>query len=236
MDTWTPGKWDLFHEQSVLRIHEEKWDLSHLHSAQPASNGLAEHAVRWSEEDGGPLTCHQTFSFLDSVSDNPSHHHQPVPSRDADGEKAQIALGSSASRLRARVRHKQEKQKERKDQLAKERYFKPGYCVYIKNFAGGSPQLPGVINRQIGPVSFVLDLSYCQQAHRHQDHMRNHQKSGVEGLQSAPHEGPQSISQGDSVLLQEYTEGCSRQTVSSDPTSNLNSSGQPALESADTDG
>lgn len=48
---------------------------------------------RWSEEDVCWLICHSASSFLVPV----SHNRWPVPSRDIDREKIQIAPGSSTS-------------------------------------------------------------------------------------------------------------------------------------------
>lgn len=44
--------------------------------------------------------------------------------------------------------------------------------MYVKNFAIGSPWLPGVIHRQTGPVSSVVELCDGRQVRRHQDHLR----------------------------------------------------------------
>lgn len=75
----------------------------------------------------------------------------------------------------------------RRDQHAKERVLQQGDCVYVKNFASGSKWLPGVIHRQSGPVSFVVDLLDGRQVRRHQDHVRVRTDAEEKGSQSVSH-------------------------------------------------
>lgn len=86
-----------------------------------------------------------------------------------------------------RVVRSQAEQKARWDQHAKERLFRPGDCVYAKNFAAGLPWLPGVIQSQKGPMSFVVELSDGKQVHRHQDHLQSRHATGGEGPQGVSH-------------------------------------------------
>lgn len=86
-----------------------------------------------------------------------------------------------------RVVRSLEEQKERRDRHAKERFFKPGDCVFIKNFSQGPPQLPGIICHQTGPVSFMVDLCDGRQIRRHQDHLRVRHRAGGERPQSVAH-------------------------------------------------
>ena len=60
--------------------------------------------------------------------------------------------------LRAKVSRRQEKQKEGHGDRAKERQFKPGDQVHIRNFGRNQRRLPGIILNQSGPVSWVVRL------------------------------------------------------------------------------
>lgn len=76
--------------------------------------------------------------------------------------------------LKAKVERKQENMKEGHDQHAWERQLKPGDKVYVRGFSHHDNQkwLPGVIRRQSGPVSHVIELRDGQEFRRHQDHVR----------------------------------------------------------------
>ena len=110
----------------------------------------------------------------------------------------------------------------RRDQHARERLLQQGDCVYVKNFASGSKWLPGVIHRQSGPVSFVVDLLDGRQFRRHQDHVRVHCDAEGEGSRSVSHKDSVSNSMDcvapvgiDGMLL--LPDGLSEQTVSPAP-------------------
>ena len=76
----------------------------------------------------------------------------------------------------SRVREKQGKMKQYHDVKVKDRTFYVGDPVYAKNFCGtGTPKwIPGVNERKLGPVSFIIKLSDGREWRRHQDHLRIH--------------------------------------------------------------
>ena len=74
------------------------------------------------------------------------------------------------------ARHKEEslsksnKQKERHDKSARLRSFHTGQSVMARNFGHGDSWIPGVIARQLGPVTYLADLSHGRLWKRHVDH------------------------------------------------------------------
>lgn len=74
---------------------------------------------------------------------------------------------------------RREEKKSRKGGETKS-FFKPGDWVFNKDFSQGPPWLPGVICRQTGPVSFMVDLWDSRQIRRHQGHLRVCHRAGEE--------------------------------------------------------
>jgi transcription initiation factor TFIID subunit TAF12 len=71
----------------------------------------------------------------------------------------------------------QEQQKHGHDQRAKERDFKPGDPVYVRNMAQGATWLPGTIVEVRGPVSYTVSLEDGRLVRRHVDHLRSRELS-----------------------------------------------------------
>ena len=72
-----------------------------------------------------------------------------------------------------RVRQRQWKQKTQHDQHARLRMFQEGQSVMARNFRAGDPWIPGVIVRQLGPLTFLVDVSDGRFWKRHIDHLKN---------------------------------------------------------------
>ncbi|KAE8279150.1 hypothetical protein D5F01_LYC22736 [Larimichthys crocea] len=83
---------------------------------------------------------------------------------------------------------RREEKKSRKGGETKS-FFKPGDWVFNKDFSQGPPWLAGVICRQTGPVSFMVDLWDSRQIRRHQGHLRSGYLSTLHG-QFAPKHSP----------------------------------------------
>ena len=175
----------------------EKNGIRHVRTApyHPASNGLAERAVETLKDGLRKMSGHtletKLSRFLFQYRITPHTTTGISPAEMLMGRKPKSHLDLLHPDVGARVVRSQEEQKGRRDQHAKERLFKPGDCVFAKNFAQGPPWLPGLISRQTGPVSFTVDLLDGRQIRRHQDHLRA--RRGAEG------EGPQSVTRKDSV-------------------------------------
>ena len=64
------------------------------------------------------------------------------------------------------------KQKKQHDIKSRDRSFKEGDTVFIRNFQAGDKWVPGVISKKTGPVSFVVQLSDGRERRCHQDQLR----------------------------------------------------------------
>uniref|UniRef100_A0AAY5K6G3 Integrase catalytic domain-containing protein n=1 Tax=Esox lucius TaxID=8010 RepID=A0AAY5K6G3_ESOLU len=168
----------------------EKNGIRHVRTApyHPASNGLAERAVE-TLKDGLRKMSGQTLEtklsrFLFQYRITPHTTTGVSPAEMLMGRKPKSHLDLLHPDVGPRVIRSQEEQKGRRDQHAKERFFKPGDCVFVKNFAQGQPWLPGLISRQTGPVSFTVDLLDGRQIRRHQDHLLAPQQTDGLSVQS----------------------------------------------------
>ena len=87
-----------------------------------------------------------------------------------------------------RVEVKQQKQKQHRDLRAKDRKFKIGDKIYYYNHGVGNKWLPGRIIKQMGPVSFHVDLADGRHRRCHQDQLRprDTQENGVELYSDIP--------------------------------------------------
>ncbi|KAJ8033419.1 hypothetical protein HOLleu_23654 [Holothuria leucospilota] len=72
----------------------------------------------------------------------------------------------------AGVRYKQAKQKEQHDTHARDRVFKVNDSVLVQDMINGK-WLPGIVSKQTGPVSFIVELEDQRTWKRHQDHLRH---------------------------------------------------------------
>lgn len=190
----------------VFKEFMVKNGIRHVCSApyHPASNGLAERAVGTLKEGlkkmSGRSLETKLSRFLFQYRITPHTVTGVPPAEMLLGRRPKSHLDLLRPDVGARVVRSQDVQKERRDQHAKERLFHPGDCVYVKNFATGSPWLPGVIHRRTGPVSFVVDLSDGRQVRRHQDHLRIRHDGGGKGPQCVSHKDSVNSS-GDYVVV-----------------------------------
>ena len=74
--------------------------------------------------------------------------------------------------ISSRVCTRQNKMKEGHDQHAKMRVFEVGKSVVVRNFRGGEKWVPGVIVQQLGPLTYLIDVSQGRVWKRHVDHMK----------------------------------------------------------------
>lgn len=163
----------------VFKEFNEKNGIHHVCTApyHPASNGLAERPVETSKDGLRKMSRHSLetklsrFLFQYRITPHSSATGVP-PAQMLLGKRLKSHLDLLYPDIRVRVVRSQEEQKARWDQHVTERLFHSGDSVYVKMFATGSPWLPGVIHHQMGPVSFVVDLSDGRQVRRHQDHLR----------------------------------------------------------------
>ncbi|XP_062374782.1 uncharacterized protein K02A2.6-like [Sardina pilchardus] len=186
----------------VFKEFMEKNGIRHVCTApyHPASNGLAERAVETLKDGLRKMSGHSLETklsrFLFQYRITPHTTTGLAPAEMLLGRRPKSHLDLLHPDVGERVVRSQDKQKLRRDQHAKNRLFQPGDRVYVKNFATGPPWLPGVIQHQSGPVSFLVDLSDGRQVRRHQDHLRDRYDTGGEERQSVGHKDGVSSSGG----------------------------------------
>ncbi|XP_028304146.1 uncharacterized protein K02A2.6-like [Gouania willdenowi] len=174
----------------VFREFVEKNGIRHIRTApyHPASNGLAERAVETLKSGLRKMTGHsleiKLARFLFQYRITPHTTTGLSPAEMLLKRKPKSHLDLLRPDVGAKVARSQEDQTLRRDQHARTWFFKQRDCVYVKNFATGSPWLPGIIRSKSGPVSFVVDLLDGRQVRRHQDHVRVRSVAGGEGSRS----------------------------------------------------
>ena len=142
----------------------------------PASNGLAERAVRIFKEG---LKKQKTGTLQDRLSKilfryriTPHTTTGMAPSEMLMGRKLNSRLNLLKPSLDQRVQHRQECQKEGHDKRAKVRSFEVGDSVYVKNHGRGDRWLSGTVVEQRGPLSYRIGLPDRRVVRCHQDHVR----------------------------------------------------------------
>ena len=156
----------------------DKNGIHHIRSSpyHPASNGLAERAVRVFKEG---LKKMKEGTILDKIAcflfscRNIPHSTTGVSLAELMfGRQLHSRLDLLRPSLESRVEHNQQRQKEGHDQHARERQFSVSDCVYVCNFGQGELWLPGIISEVTGPVSYTIELTDGRTVRRHQDHVR----------------------------------------------------------------
>ncbi len=157
-------------------------------SYHPASNGLAERAVRIFKEG---LKKQTNGTLQDRLSKilfryrmTPHTTTSMAPSELLMGKKMKSRLDLLKPSLDQRVQHRQERQKEGHDKRAKVRSFEVGEQVYVKNHSRGSKWLPGTIIERRGPLSYRVELLDKRTVRCHQDHVRLRARSKEQSTSS----------------------------------------------------
>ena len=142
----------------------------------PASNGLAERAVRVFKEgfekmgEGSIQT--KISRFLLRYRTTPHSTTGVPPSELLMERKLHTQLDRIFPSVADRVRSKQSKQKAVHDYHAKERTLEEGQAVHAKDFRYKKTWLPGTLVEKTGPVSARIQLDDGTVIRRHQDHVR----------------------------------------------------------------
>ena len=162
----------------------------------PASNGLAERAVRVFKEgfekmgEGSIQT--KLSRFLLSYLTTPHSTTGVPPAELLMKRKLRTQLDRLYPNVADRVRSKQSKQKAAHDYHAKERILDEGQAVYVKDFRYKKTWMPGTVVYKTGPVSARIQLGDGSVIRRHQDHVRVRESKpaldtvGSEVLEAAP--------------------------------------------------
>ena len=147
-----------------FKVFLEKNRIRHVTSAlhHPASNCLAERAVQVVKKGLKKVSKGSIKECLAKVL--LSHRITPhtttgvSPSELLLGRRPRTVLDLLKPHTADRVEAKQQKQKQHHDLRAKDRKFKIGGKIYYYNLGVGNKQLSGRIIKQMGPVSFHVDL------------------------------------------------------------------------------
>ena len=131
--------------------------VQHITSApyHPATNGLAERAVQIVKKGLNKVSeetiCSRLAQILFAYRIMPQSTTNVSPSELLLGRRARSRLDLLKPDIAGRVEHKQQQQKLTHDQSAKEREFKIGESVFVKNRSSDPVWLPGE----------VQEVNYC---------------------------------------------------------------------------
>ena len=143
----------------------------------PASNGLAERAVRTIKQGLRKMTegslSAQIARFLFQYRNTPHSTTGMIPAELLMGRKLRSRLDLVRPSLQRHVQDKQEQQRRHHDLHAKQHTFVEGEKVYVKNHRAGDPWLPGEIIKATGPVSYTVKRADGNVVRSHQDHIRS---------------------------------------------------------------
>ena len=169
--------------------------ITHVTSApyHPATYGLAERAVQTFK--GAMKKMETEYSSLESKVDRFLFRYRLTPHA-TTGEPPAVLFMGRRPRSRLDLMHpdlaqkillKLQRQKQDHDKTCRERTFKVGQHVFVRNFSKRCKWLPGTILERTGPVSFCCELTDGTVVRRHQDQMRNRITTGKVGeLAPAP--------------------------------------------------
>ena len=139
--------------------------IGHVRTApyHPASNGMAERAVRSFKMAMKKLTTGsletRVARFLFTYRITPQTTTGTSPSELLLGHRLCCNLDFIRPNLKTKVHQSQCRQKQTHDFHAKECNLQVGDHVLAKNFSPGEPWLHGSIHSKTGPVSFTVELN-----------------------------------------------------------------------------
>ena len=150
-----------------------------VHSApyHPRTNGLAENAVKTFKAglkkmgNGGSLQG-RLSKFLFNYRITPHTVTGRSPAELLLGRRPRSRLSMILPGAKDRVMKKQWKQSLDHDKQSVDRVVKCGDTVHVRNYAPGALWLPGRVEIQTGPVSFLVKLGDGRLVRRHQDQLR----------------------------------------------------------------
>ena len=154
--------------------------IKHTRSSlyHPSSNGEVEQFVRTFEEamkagkNDGLTPSHRLASFLLTYRTTPYLTTGTPPCELLIGQSLRTRWDLLKPDTRTSVCRRQAKQKERHDQHARMRSFYVGQSVMVCNFGSGNNCISGVIVHQLGPVTYLVNVSDGRVWKRHVDHLK----------------------------------------------------------------
>ena len=168
--------------------------ITHVTSApyHPASNGLAERGVQTlktalKKSPGGVTLETQISRFLFQYRLTPHSTTGIAPAEMLLNRRPRSCLDLLHPDVSCRVRRNQQRQKANHDLHTRERSFKIGDLVSVKNQGSGPPWLPSEISQCVSPQRFVVQLEDGRSVERHIDHLqRRAERSGSTSLGMEP--------------------------------------------------
>ena len=145
----------------------------------PATNGEAERFVRTFKEamkagkNDGLTLSHRLAGFLLTYRTTPHSTTGISPCELIMGRHLRTRWDLLKPDPSQNVRQRQAKQKEQHDQHSRFRRFEIGQSVVAKNFGSGDSWIAGVIAQQLGPLTYLVDVSGGRIWKRHVDHLKD---------------------------------------------------------------
>ena len=158
----------------------------------PASNGEAERFVRTFKEamktsnNTGLTLAHRTNNFLLTYRTTPHTTTGTPPSELLMGRTLRTRWDIMKPDVGQSVCWRQAKQKEGKDNNSKLRHFVMGQSVMVKNFRTGPTWIPGTIVQQLGPLTYMIEVSAGKFWKRHVDHVKDYPSKGLSSVLESP--------------------------------------------------
>lgn len=168
--SFTSSEFQHFMQQNGVKL---------IHSApyHPSSNGLAENAVKTfkagMKKMSGETLQSRVQKFLFHYRITPHTTTGRPPAELLMGRVPRSRLQMIRPNLHARVQCKQGMQKLYHDRHSRDRSFYCGDSVYVQNFARGDKWLAGTIEKETGPLSYLVNLCDGRLVRRHQDQMKH---------------------------------------------------------------
>ena len=107
-------------------------------------------------------------------------HRSPTPHNDSWAKERNPLCGSSlVTEVGQRVCWRQVKQKEGKDHNSKLRHFVMGRSVMVKSFCTRPTWVRGIIVQQLGPLTYMSEVSIGKFWKRHVDHVKDYPSKGL---------------------------------------------------------
>ena len=156
--------------------------VKHIRCApyHPSSNGAAERfiqtfkrSMKASQKDGRTLS-HHLADFLLTYRATPHATTGRAPSTLFLQRHLRTRLSLLQPDTEKHVHQKQADQVKQHNTHAKQRSFRENQRVMVKNFRPGPKWVPGIIIKQLGPLSFLVRTSEDLEWKRHLDHIRDY--------------------------------------------------------------
>ena len=155
----------------------------------PAANGEAERFVRTFKEamkasKGDGLTwTHRLDNFLLTYRTTPHATTGTPPCELLMGRSLRTRWDILKPNLGKHVHQQQLQQKDRYDQHTRQRVFQVGQTVMARNFRAGEDWIPGVVMQQLGPLTYLVNVSDGRVWKRHVNFLKEFRGLGTERVQ-----------------------------------------------------